>query len=125
GPSGGLPGPDPRCGRLEVGQDLTSRKPGPWETRSPGAWVGFAARDGASAQMRGGTREGGRLGGLPQRRVISASERVGQALAPGREGQRDRIYAIAEPRRRRAVGEDMPLVAVTAGAARLDPDHAV
>uniref|UniRef100_A0A0N4Z2Y9 ANK_REP_REGION domain-containing protein n=1 Tax=Parastrongyloides trichosuri TaxID=131310 RepID=A0A0N4Z2Y9_PARTI len=46
-------------------------------------------------------------------------------LAFGHETERDRVDAIAQARRRRAVGEDVALMTVATGAARLDPHHAV
>src|SRR5579864_1542819 len=56
---------------------------------------------------------------------VAAAQSVGEGAAVLHELQRDRVDAIAQPGRRRAVGEDVALVAVAAGAAGLDPDHAV
>ncbi len=52
-------------------------------------------------------------------------QRIGKFVAIGDEAQRHRIDAVALPGRRRAVGEDVALVAVAAGAAGLDAHHAI
>ena len=68
---------------------------------------------------------------MPRRRVLPdgprfvACELVGQRFALRHEIQRDGIDAVAQPRGRRAVGEDVALVAVAAGTAHFGADHAV
>jgi hypothetical protein len=59
------------------------------------------------------------------RDLVAAVQRVGQGRAALHELQRHRIDAVAQPGRRRAVGEEVALVAVAAGAAGLDAHHAV
>jgi hypothetical protein len=55
----------------------------------------------------------------------AASQLVGQRLVARRELKGDRVNAVAEPRGLRVVREDVPLVAATACAEKLRPDHAV
>src|SRR5262249_20258879 len=55
----------------------------------------------------------------------AAAELVGQWLAFGRKVQRHGVDAVAQARRRRTVGEHVPLVAAAAGAKELCTHHAV
>src|SRR3546814_19077134 len=57
--------------------------------------------------------------------LLAAAEPVGQGRTARDELERHRVDAVAQAGRRRAVGEDMALVAATARAGRLDADHAV
>src|SRR6187549_2630060 len=56
---------------------------------------------------------------------IAAPKGVRQGFLVTNKLERDGVDAIALARGRRSVGEDVALVAVAAGAAGLDADHAV
>ncbi len=96
--------------------------------------AGKLAADLRRAQGHGrGHRRPGRKGrGLDPRAqlarpdlVLAAVQQVRERLALGGEGQGGGVDAVAQPRGRRAVGEDVALVAAAARADRLGAHHAV
>ncbi len=80
----------------------------------------------ASAESAGGDTPLGHVPGCALTRdPVAAMQRVGQGIAALHELERDRVDAVAQPRRGGAVREDVALVAVAAGAQGLDAQHAV
>ena len=90
-----------------------------------GVEAGALPRRGAHRRDGGeDSRRPGELGARLGLQVgLAASQGIGEGLVLGGKAERHRIDTVALAGRRRAVGEDVALVAAAAGAHGLDPHH--